>query len=161
MHRQPQRERRALAELALDADVAAEELREPPRDREPEPGAALHRIAARTGVHLLELLEDARLIARRDADAGVDDLQRDPRRDARRATARASAGSSGVCRRGERLAESRRADEPRANRDAAGRRVLHRVADEVHENLPQVRRIGAHARQRRADRDREARARAR
>ena len=79
MHRQPQRERRAFADLALDADVAAEQLREASRDREAEPRAALHRVAARPGVHLLELVEDARLIARRDADAGVDDLQRDPR----------------------------------------------------------------------------------
>ena len=47
-------------------------------------------------------------------------------------------------------------DEPRAHRDAARRRVLHRIADQVDENLAQVRRVGAHARQRRADRDREA-----
>ena len=79
MDRQPQRERRAFAELTVDADVAAEQLREPARDREAESRAALHRVAARAGVHLLELVEDARLIVGRDADAGVDDLQRDPR----------------------------------------------------------------------------------
>jgi hypothetical protein len=37
MDRQPERERRALPDLALDANVALEELREPARDREPSP----------------------------------------------------------------------------------------------------------------------------
>ena len=64
----PERERRALAKLAVDAQIAAEELGQPSRDGEPEPGAALHRLTARTGVHLFEFFKDARLIVRCDAD---------------------------------------------------------------------------------------------
>src|SRR6185437_13318095 len=78
MDRQPERERRTLAELTVDTQIAAEELGEATRDGESEPGAALHRLAARTGVHLFEFFKDANLIVGRDADSGVDDLQRDP-----------------------------------------------------------------------------------
>ena len=40
-----------------------------------------------------------------------------------------------------------------ADCDAPGGCVLDGIADQVHENLSQVRRIGAHSRQRRADGD--------
>src|SRR5208282_3509766 len=63
-------EARAAAELALDADLAAHELRELPCDREPEPGAAV--FPRERGVDLAEGLEDAGLLLRRDADAGIE-----------------------------------------------------------------------------------------
>src|SRR3954454_3339761 len=77
-HRKPDRERGALSRLTLHGDLSTEEAREPARDRESESGSALHRVAAGTGVHLLELVEDALLIARRDTDSSVDHLERDP-----------------------------------------------------------------------------------
>src|SRR3712207_8540724 len=48
-------EGRALAAHALERDVAVEQSGEPARDGEAEPGTALHRVAARAGVHLFEL----------------------------------------------------------------------------------------------------------
>jgi hypothetical protein len=98
MNRQPHREARPFAELALDAmsppSSRARRLRSQARDR---CRAASSR--PRTGVHLLEFVEDALLIGGRDADSGVDDLQGDPRADACPARATASTGSSGVVRR--------------------------------------------------------------
>ena len=68
-HRDGDPERRALAENRLDRDGAAVHLDEPLRDREAKPGAAL--LAGRAAVDLLELLEDALLVVRRDARPGV------------------------------------------------------------------------------------------
>src|ERR1019366_5882751 len=68
---------RSLARRALDGERAAHEQHELARDREPESGAAE---TARGGrLALFELLEEALLGLRRDADAGVahDDAQRD------------------------------------------------------------------------------------
>ena len=82
-------EGRALARRALDRERAAHALDDAARDREPEAGAA--ELARRAAVGLLELLEDARLRVRRDADAGVAHqeadfvrLRRPARRSARR-----------------------------------------------------------------------------
>ena len=75
--RQVQRERAALARLAAEADLAAEQGRELAADREAEAGAAV--LAARAGVGLLERLEDQLLLLGRDADAGVGDHERDRR----------------------------------------------------------------------------------
>ena len=75
---QPEGESGSLPQLAIDTNVATEELREPFGDGEPQAGTALHRLAARSRVYLLEFLEDARLVGRGDADAGVDHLQCDP-----------------------------------------------------------------------------------
>ncbi len=56
-------------------DLAAEQRRELAADREAEAGAAV--LAAGAGVGLLERLEDQPLLLRRDADAGVGDLEGD------------------------------------------------------------------------------------
>jgi hypothetical protein len=73
--RQEQRERAALAGVALDAQVATEEARDLATDREAEPGAAV--LAARRAVGLLECLEDQALLVLRDADAGVGHRERE------------------------------------------------------------------------------------
>src|SRR5205085_9130273 len=70
-HRQPNRERRAFRWLTFHGYLAAKKPREASRDREPKTSAALHRVAPRTGVDLLELVEDSLLIRWRDADACV------------------------------------------------------------------------------------------
>ena len=67
-------EGRALAELALDLDLAAVELDEAARERQAEAGA-LGADAVRLG-ELLELAEQPRQILARDADAGVGDRSR-------------------------------------------------------------------------------------
>src|SRR5690606_25543965 len=72
---QIQGEGAARAGLALQLQLAAEELRELAADREPEPGAAV--LAGRARVGLLKRLEYDLLLVERDADAGVDDLERD------------------------------------------------------------------------------------
>src|SRR5512147_773379 len=66
--RQRERERRAAAELALDADVAAVELDELARDREPEAGPF---DLLRRGAHLPEFLEHRPLVLGSDPDARV------------------------------------------------------------------------------------------
>ena len=73
--RQVQRERAALPGRADQPDLAAEQRRQLAADREAEAGAAV--LAAGAGVGLLERLEDQLLLLRRDADAGVGDLERD------------------------------------------------------------------------------------
>ena len=61
--RQEERERASLARLGLDVDLAAEQPRDLPADREAEPGSAV--AAARRPVRLLERLEDqAQLVVR-------------------------------------------------------------------------------------------------
>ena len=69
--RQEERERAALADFALDVDLAAEQSRDLAADREPEAGAAV--TAARRPVRLLEGLEDQAELVLRDADSGVHD----------------------------------------------------------------------------------------
>src|SRR3954466_705470 len=75
--RQIEGEGRSLARRALDVDLAAEEPRDLPTDREAEPRAAV--LAAGGPVRLLERLEDDLLLVVRDADAGVLDVERDHR----------------------------------------------------------------------------------
>ena len=67
VRRQEERERAALADLALDVDLAAEQARDLAADREPEAGAAV--TAARRPVRLLEGLEDQAELVVRDADS--------------------------------------------------------------------------------------------
>ena len=66
-----QRECRSNAELGLDLDAAAEQLGEPLRDVETEPGAAVP--AREAGVDLRERPEQSTRVLRRDADPGVHD----------------------------------------------------------------------------------------
>src|SRR5205814_4961598 len=72
--RQRERERRALADLALHPDLAAMQLDELPREREAEAGALTPPGVVRA--RLTKLLEDQRLLVVRDADAGVRDRDR-------------------------------------------------------------------------------------
>src|SRR5690606_39036926 len=69
--REPQGERGAAAEGAVDRDHAAEEAGEPLADREAEAGAA-----GPARVHTGELLEDVLLRVERDSRAGVPDGDR-------------------------------------------------------------------------------------
>src|SRR5438309_7147388 len=62
-------EHAALARLAFDADVAAMQAGESPREGETEAGALLLPIDA--GVDLLELVKDPGLVRQGDADSGV------------------------------------------------------------------------------------------
>ena len=66
-------ERGALPRLALQPDLAFQGFDQPGRDRQPQPRAAV--AARRRGVGLHELFEDHPLLVRRDADAGVGDLE--------------------------------------------------------------------------------------
>ena len=59
----------ALAGVALDPDLAAQQLGQAFADGQAQPGAAV--VASGGGVHLLERLEQAALLVQRDADAGV------------------------------------------------------------------------------------------
>src|SRR5207245_3431253 len=65
--RERERERAALARRALDPDAAAVQLHETLAEGEAQAGALTRTLAA----DLLELLKDAPLIVRRDANAGV------------------------------------------------------------------------------------------
>ncbi len=69
--RQGQRERAALADFALDGEIAAEEAREVSRDGEPEPGAA--ELPVRRAVGLLKRGEDGLVVRLIDTDSGVVD----------------------------------------------------------------------------------------
>src|SRR6516225_5046642 len=69
--RQPDREGRAAAGLALDRDVAAHHLTEAPADREPKPGAAV--FARRRCVGLRELLKQLPYLFRRHSNSRVGD----------------------------------------------------------------------------------------
>ena len=66
-----ERERAALAERRLDANLAAEQAGDLPADREAEPGAA--EAPARRPVGLLKGLEDQPQLVGRDPDPRVDD----------------------------------------------------------------------------------------
>src|SRR5688572_3209193 len=77
-HRDEQRERAAFSGLALDADLAAEELRNLAADREAE--SRTSKLATRGTVGLLERLEDELLLVARDADSGVGHLERQDHR---------------------------------------------------------------------------------
>ena len=66
-------ERRALARLALHAHVAAVQTGELVHERQADPGAFVR--ARLRMLHPVEALEHPRQIGRRDADAGVGDLQ--------------------------------------------------------------------------------------
>src|SRR5215468_11849574 len=69
-HRNRERERRALPELALHPDPPAVQLHKLPAQGEPQ-ARALHLFGRRP--HLAKLLEDLLLVLRGDADAGVTD----------------------------------------------------------------------------------------
>src|SRR3989442_9980304 len=112
-NRQHQRKRAALARIARELELAAEEPRQLATDREPEPGAAV--LAAGAAVGLLERLEDDSLLVGRDADAGIAD------------------------REGHRARVARRD----AQAHGALLRELEGVGDEVLQDLLQARRIGA------------------
>ena len=73
--RQEQRERAAASDRAREPDLAAEQPRDFAADRQAEAGAAV--LAAGRAVGLLERFEDDLVLVRRDADAGVFDLERD------------------------------------------------------------------------------------
>ena len=73
-----ERERAADARRAAQLDFAAEQIGKLAADREPETRAAV--LAAGAGIRLLEGLEDDPLLLRRDADAGIGDLEGDDRR---------------------------------------------------------------------------------
>src|SRR5438874_33712 len=93
---------------ALERDLAAHALDDAARDREPETGAA--ELARGAAVRLFELLEDAQLCRRGDADAGVANQEAD--------------FIGPVARLGR-------------ERDAAGRRELDRIAGEIEQHLAQ------------------------
>ena len=105
-------ERGALTWTACNLDAAAHPVDDPPRDGETEPGAGKSAIGAAIG--LLEFVEDARLLAFRNADAGVAHRQH--------GLARARAGLD-------------------HDTDAAGFRELDGVAGEIEQHLPQPRGI--------------------
>jgi len=151
MDGKPECERRSLAHLAFETNVAAEQLREPPRDCQTQPSAALHRVSTGAGVDLFKFLEDPRLIGRRDSNASVDDLQRDPHAFAVWCVRREHRIVGGMASCAE--ATDRRRDQTSANGHAAGRCVLHGIPDQIDENLTEVRWIGSDARQRITDRD--------
>src|SRR5439155_14585826 len=72
---QVERERAPLARRRDDPDLAAEEARDLPADRKPEPGAAV--AAAGRPVRLLEGLEDDAQLVLGDPDPRVDDREAD------------------------------------------------------------------------------------
>src|SRR5207244_4338376 len=74
---QVERERAALARLALEADLSAEQLGEVAADAQAEAGAVV--LAAGGAVGLLKSLEDDLVLLTRNADAGVDDRELDDR----------------------------------------------------------------------------------
>ena len=83
---QVQRERAPLARRRDDPDLAAEEARDLPADRKPEPGAAV--AAAGRPVRLLEGLEDDAQLVLGDPDPRVDDREGDDGLGGREALAR-------------------------------------------------------------------------
>src|SRR5512143_4093078 len=73
--RQPDRERRPIAEHTADGNLATQLLRQPSRDAEPEPRSA---VGARSRlVELTEILPDHADLLGLDADAGVAHLEHD------------------------------------------------------------------------------------
>ena len=73
--RQAEREAGTRTKRALQRDVAAQEPREPPADRQAEAGAAV--LPGAAAVDLAELLEDQLQLIGGDADAGVRDRDGD------------------------------------------------------------------------------------
>ena len=102
-----------------------QEVGEAANDRETESHTAVRPLGCDVVSHLIELLEDARLMLGPDADPGVDDFDRDAR-----------------------TAPSRTDNDPSAPR------VAHRVGDEVLEDPRVQRRIGVDRETRRHDRQR-------
>ena len=111
--RDPEAEGAAEAGDALDRDLAAHQLDELAGDREAEPGAAA--LARHRRLDLGEALEQEALRLLRDADAGIADRDLEP-----------AAGARQVAER---------------DVDGAGLGELDRVADQVHQHLPQPRRV--------------------
>ncbi len=112
--RQPDREARAFAEFALDADAAAHQVAQVLAQRQAEAGAAV--LGGDLGVGLREVREQRVDLVLGDADAGILDRDLDP------------------VAVGERLATH-------LQRDLAVVRKLRRVADEVENGLAQLGRI--------------------
>ena len=106
--------------LALDPHRAAHQLREPLADRQAQARAAI--LPGRRAVHLAERLEQPVLLGRRNADAAV--AHRHMQHQARTL-------GGGFRRLGQRD----------VHRDFAALRELHRVAGEVHHDLPQARHV--------------------
>src|SRR5439155_25112830 len=102
-------ERRAASDLRLDRDVTAHQASEPPRNREADAEATVR--ARAPAVELAKRLEDAFVIFRRNADAGVAHLE-------------ANGFGTDVSR----------------DRDRAFAGEFHRVADQVRENHAHLRR---------------------
>ena len=73
--RQAEREAGTRTRLALQRDIAAQEPREPPADRQPEPRAAI--LPGAAAVHLAEFLEHQLQLIQGNADAGVRDRDGD------------------------------------------------------------------------------------
>ena len=69
-------EARPAADARRHFDPVLEQRRQAAHDREAEAHARVHAVAARVA-DLVELLEDPRMVFRRDADARVDDVDRD------------------------------------------------------------------------------------
>ncbi|ABS26438.1 hypothetical protein Anae109_2236 [Anaeromyxobacter sp. Fw109-5] len=129
---QQQREGAPLAGLALDLDRPAQQPRDLAADGQPQAGPAV--LAARGAVGLLERLEDEPLLVRRDADARVRHRERD------------------------RVALGARPRPPRdhRHRDGAPGGELHRVGEQVLEDLLQAGDVGEDGpRQLGVERDRE------
>ena len=99
------------ADLAVEPHPPAEQLDDPLGQREAQAGALLLR---RSPAALLERLEDALAVLRRDADAGVGDGHRAPRRRPRRPH----------------------------RRPATGGRELHRVRQQVEQHLLEAQLVG-------------------
>ena len=115
--RDPEPEGAAEPRHAVHGDLAAHQLHQLARDGEPEPGAAA--LPGDRGVDLGEALEEPALGLLRDADAGVAHRHLEP-------------------------------PAPRlvveARHHAAGLGELHRVADEVHQHLPEPGGVADHRR---------------
>jgi hypothetical protein len=126
LHRDAEPEARAAPGLALEADLAAQELHELAADGEPEAGAA--EAPGERPVRLRERLEDLALAALGDADPGVGDAELEP------AALRVRAGARAAVVR-----------QPRhAHRHLAALGELDRVADQVHQHLAHAHRVRAH-----------------
>ena len=110
-------EGRALAELALDGDIAAHHLAETAADRESEPRAAVLARGGRIGLH--EFLEQPADLLGRHPDAGVGDRHRD-------------------------LCASPVRDACHFDRDVATLRELVGVAHEIEQRLADARLVGMH-----------------
>src|SRR5207244_2873098 len=105
-------------------------------------------IAARTCIDLFEFVEDARQVARRDAHTAVDHLKGHPDPAARRSSEKSRRRwvvHTGTWSWRPRAQFLRCAKKASTHTDRAGGSVLHRVADQVDQNLSQVSGIRAHS----------------